>query len=92
MQDLNSIQQSLSSSISDTTNAAISDMINQLLGWALVPSIIFMVLFLLAYVSRSLHRRKVDNAILEIRDMLKETNALRSTSAPTNAEPPVENN
>lgn len=89
MNELTNLQQALSTNISDTTNAAISDTINQLIGWTLIPSLIFLGLFLVLYIIRSVHRHKVDKAVFEIRDTLREMKAqqLPDTKQPT---PPQE--
>jgi hypothetical protein len=87
MNELTNLQQALSTNISDTTNAAISDTMNQLISWTLIPSLIFLGLFLLLYIIRSVHRHKVDKAVFEIRDMLREMRAEKSDVTTTPADP-----
>lgn len=56
----------------DLTNNVTSDLPDSLLVWFLVPSIIITVLFLVVFISGIIRRRRVENAIFEIRDLLQE--------------------
>lgn len=85
MNELTSLQQLLSTN--DTATDISSNIINQLLGWTLIPSLIFLGLFLLLYVIRSIHRHKVDKAIFEIRDMLRESRATNPAPSNDKSEP-----
>ncbi len=56
----------------DLTNNVTSDLPDSLLVWFLVPSIIITLLFLVVFISGIIRRRRVENAIFEIRDLLQE--------------------
>lgn len=75
MYDLNSIQQDLTSNVT-------SSVTDQLINWILIPSIVFTVLFLVFYIAHIIHRHKIDKAILETRDILRDIrdNAPRALS------------
>lgn len=70
-----------SSTLSDTSN------LTTLLAWALVPSVIILVVFVVFYIVRSVHRRKVDAAIFEIRNTLRE---MKLQQAPSQTSPQEE--
>jgi uncharacterized membrane protein len=56
----------------DLTNNVTSDLPDSLLVWFLVPSIIITLLFLVVFISGIIRRRRVENAIFEIRDLLED--------------------
>lgn len=56
----------------DLTNNVTSDLPDSLFFWFLVPSIIITLLFLVVFISGIIRRRRVENAIFEIRDLLQE--------------------
>jgi hypothetical protein len=85
MDQLTSLQQSLSSG--NLSGDISSTIINQLLGWILVPYLVVLALILVLYIMRAVHRRKVDNAVFEIRDMLREMRASSSVPTGDNNEP-----
>lgn len=65
-----------------TPTVDITGMLTQLMLWTILPTIIFGIIFLIVYIMRSIRRRKVENAIFEIRDLLR-------TMQPPQAIPPV---
>lgn len=56
----------------DLTNNVTSDLPDSLFFWFLVPSIIITLLFLVVFISGIIRRRRLENAIFEIRDLLQE--------------------
>jgi hypothetical protein len=56
----------------DLTNNVTSDLSDSLFFWFLVPSIIIALLFLVVFISGIIRRRRVENAIFEIRDLLED--------------------
>ncbi len=56
----------------DLTNNVTSDLSGSLFFWFLVPSIIIALLFLVVFISGIIRRRRVENAIFEIRDLLED--------------------
>ena len=54
-----------------TTNTDILNQINQLIVWLIIPLVVFTTLFLIMYTMRTIRRRRVENAIFEIRDLLR---------------------
>lgn len=65
----------------DLTNNVTSDLPDSLLVWFLVPSIIITLLFLVVFISGIIRRRRVENAIFEIRDMLEDLLEAQSSLA-----------
>jgi hypothetical protein len=63
--DMNMLTQDL------TTNVT-SDLTSKVVTWFLVPSLVFTVLLLAVIISSSVRRRRVENAIFEIRDLLED--------------------
>lgn len=84
---MDELNQLLNSTNGGTTTTDIANQINQLLVWTIVPTIIFGIIFLVIYVLRIARRRKVENAIFEIRDLLRTMQPPQATPAPT---PPAE--
>lgn len=72
--DVNTLTQEL-------TNNVTSDLPDSLLVWFLVPSIIITLLFLVVFISGIIRRRRVENAIFEIRDMLEDLLEAQSSLA-----------
>lgn len=72
MYDLDSLQQTLNTNVTNSVTAGIEDQISKIMLWIVVPTIILSVLILVLYVLHVLRRRKIENAILDIRDTLRE--------------------
>lgn len=53
-----------------TTGNIGSDVTNFAFQWLVVPSIVFMAIFLIIYIFRTVRRYRVEKAIFEIRDAL----------------------
>lgn len=56
------------------TGDAASNITDMLFQWLVIPSIIFMVIIVALYTWRTVNRHRVDKAIFEIRDTLREMN------------------
>ena len=69
--NLNQIQDLLNWSNSVNSGLPSFD-INKLIAWLVVPSIVLTVIFCLWVVANMWHRRRVEKAIFEIRDILRE--------------------
>lgn len=54
-----------------------SSVTDMLFTWLVIPSIVFMVLIIALYTYRTIRHHKVENAVLEIRDLLKAADAPR---------------
>jgi hypothetical protein len=85
MDTLNSIEQSLA-------NGSSSDAIQQLLAWTVVPSLVFFAAFLVYFAFHIIHRHRVDKAIFEIRDNLREIKARQTINANPSTPPVAEEN
>ena len=72
MYDLQSLQDALGTNVTDSVTSGIQSQIDKIIAWIVVPSIILTLLVLLLYVLHMLRRRKIENAILEIRDTLRD--------------------
>lgn len=72
MDDLDSLQQALSGSVTNSVNSGIQDQLGKLIAWVVVLSIILTVIILVLYILHMLRRRKLENAIFEIRDTLRD--------------------
>lgn len=77
---MNAINEYLQTTLGNAT----SNVTDMLFQWLVVPTIIFFVLFLGVYIWRAVHRHKVDAAILEIRDTLRE---MKAPSVPETTKP-----
>jgi len=90
MDELNALLQSMTTS----TNGGTSDTLKQLLAWTVVPSIVFFGAFLVYFAFHIIHRHRVDKAIFEIRDNLREMKARQTINAnpSTPHETPVSDN
>lgn len=71
MDELNQLLNGTTGGTSTTTTTDIANQINTVVMWTVVPTIIFGIIFLVMYILRINRRRKVENAIFEIRDLLK---------------------
>lgn len=63
--DLTTLQQQLT----DSTTSNIAD---KLFQWVILPSIISLAIVLVLYIAHVIRRRKIENAIFEIRDLLRD--------------------
>lgn len=62
--------------LQNTVGNATSNITDVMFQWLVIPSIVFMAIIIALYIWRTIRRRKVDSAILEIRDMLREMRAI----------------
>lgn len=88
MYDLNSLQDSLTSGVTDSVKSGFQDQLGKIMAWIVVPSVVLTLLIILLYVLHALRRRKVEKAIFEIRDMLRD--AKLSQVLPAKTLPPIE--
>jgi L-lactate permease len=72
MYDLDSLQQTLNTKVTDSVTSGVQDQLGKLIAWVLIPSIVLTLIILIAYIAHIVHRHKVDKAIFEIRDTLRE--------------------
>lgn len=82
--DTTSLQDLLNSTGTGATSSTTTD---QIMNWLFISSIVFTVVFLIVYIAHIMHRRKVENAILEIRDILRDMRdgQLAHTATPVEA-------
>jgi|GEM_PF-5313723 len=83
----NQVSDQIGSQINDylqtTTGNIGSDISNYVFQWLVIPSIMFMVIFLAIYIFRTVRRYRVEKAIFEIRDALVH----KELKKPTESEP-----
>lgn len=91
MYDLDSLQQALNTNVTDSVSSGVQDQLGKLIAWVLIPSIILTLIILIAYIAHIVHRHKVDKAIFEIRDTLREMKLknIPNAPAPTPLQPPA---
>jgi hypothetical protein len=82
MNDLNALQQ--------LTDHTTSNVTSQLMGWLVVPSLILTLVIVALYITALVRRRRVESAIFEIRDLLKDMKA--NGQQPPAAAPPAPDN
>lgn len=70
--DYTSLQQTFTDNLTSGVTSGVQDQLGKIMAWVVIPSIILTVIILLAYILHLIHRHKVDKAIFEIRDMLRE--------------------
>lgn len=70
MYDLDSLQKTLNTNVSNSVDSTVHDLLGKLLIWVILPTVIITVLFIVFYIMHMLRRRKIENAILDIRDTL----------------------
>lgn len=69
--NINQLQDILNGS--NSVNSGIADFdINKFMAWLIVPSVVLTVIFCIWVVANMWHRRRVEKAIFEIRDILRE--------------------
>ncbi len=88
MDTINQVQQSLTTDLTSTVTSTINDQVTKLAEQFLIPSLIVSLVILVVYITRIMHRHKVDKAIFEIRDMLREMK-LQQNIAPTQITQPI---
>lgn len=69
--------------IQTTLGDASSDISGMFFQWLVVPSLIFMITILAVYTWRAVNRHRVDKAIFEIRDTLREMNVVHGAVNPS---------
>lgn len=91
MYDIQSLQDSFNTKLTDSVSSGIQDQISQIIAWTVIPSIIITVVIIVLYVLHTVRRRKVENAILEIRDTLRDIKLLqaRPPESQQNADDPA---
>jgi len=70
--DYTSLQQNLTDNLTNGVTSGVQDQLGKLMAWVVIPSVILTVIILVAYIVHLVHRHKVDKAIFEIRDTLRE--------------------
>lgn len=85
MENLDNLRQSLSSDITTDVTTNISDIITRQLAdmfsWIVLPSIIIALAIFAIYVFRSIRRYRLEKAIFEIRDLLRDIKQLQTPRA-----------
>ncbi len=94
MEDLTSLQNTLNDNITKGVTTGIQDQLEKLIAFIVVPSIILTVVIIVLYVLHTLRRRKIENAILEIRDSLREIKLAqvapaKAVTQPSESTPPL---
>lgn len=85
MEDITQLQQLLNDTTqtnTTTTTTSISHSLEQLVFWVVVPSIVMLVVFVIALIAAAIRRHRVDHAIFEIRDILRDMQAQQQAAAP----------
>lgn len=72
MNDITSLQQTLTDSLTSNVTSNVQGELEKIMVWVLIPSIVITFVLLAAYIAHVVHRHKVDKAIFEIRDTLRE--------------------
>ena len=91
MYDFDALKDTLNSNVSTSVSSGIEDQLNKLIVWLVIPSIVLTVLIIVLYTVHMLRRRKIENAILEIRDTLREIKLTQVTPAKPWPEPDTSN-
>lgn len=89
MNDLTQLQDLLNGSNSVNTGLSSSFDLNKLMAWLIIPSVVLIVIFCLWVMMNMYHRHKVESAIFEIRDILREMK-LAQEQIPKQSLKPVE--
>ncbi len=79
--DITSLQDALGTNVTNNVNSSIQDELGKIITWTVIPSIILTIVIIVLYVLHSLRRRKIENAILEIRDSLRDIKLTQVTPA-----------
>lgn len=72
MYDIKSLQDALNTNVSNTVTTGLQDQLNKIIAWIVIPTLVLTVAIIVLYVIHMLRRRKIENAILEIRDTLRD--------------------
>ncbi len=72
MEDITGLQDALTNNVTSTVTSSVQDELGKIMAWLVMPSIIITVVFVVLYLLHVLRRRKIENAILEMRDILRE--------------------
>ena len=82
MDELSNFEQLINGNSTSLTEAEITGLISQMMLWFMVPLILISIVFLVLFILHSIRRRKLENAILEIRDILRDMNMAIQTPSP----------
>lgn len=86
MEDVTQLQDLLNQNNPITTTNSTPITAEQLVLWITVPSMVIIVLLLLVFISNAVRRHKLEKAIFEIRDILREmqqqTDPAKATVSP----------
>lgn len=80
--DIPSLQNALDTNITNTVTSGVQDQFEKLLAWVLVPSIVLTAIMLIMYIAHLVHRHKIDKAIIEIRDTVRELKLAQAAQLP----------
>ena len=89
MYDIKSLQDALNTNVSNTVTTGLQDQLNKIIAWIVIPTLVLTVAIIVIYVVHMLRRRKIENAILEIRDILREIKLDQIASKPRPDTPPT---
>lgn len=81
MYDIKSLQDALNTNVTNTVTTGLQDQLNKIIAWIVIPTLVLTVAIIVIYVVHMLRRRKIENAILEIRDTLREIKFAQTTPA-----------
>ena len=70
LMDITEVQNLLNTNVTNGVSSGIQDQLSKIIAWTVIPSIVLTLVIIVLYVLHSLRRRKIENAILEIRDSL----------------------
>ncbi len=85
MDNQTSLQQSLSTDVSNNINTVVTDQLNKAFSWIVVPLLVMTAIIVIAYMYHAFRRRKAENAILEIRDTLRVVKLSQPPTPPAQA-------
>lgn len=89
---MDDISQLLNSDPTGTTTSDIASQVTQILAWVIVPSVILTIIVIIFLVLYMLRKRKIENAIIEIRDILREMKSQQSAPAQESTRSTTTNN
>ena len=72
LMDITEVQNLLNTNVTNGVSSGIQDQLGKIIAWTVIPSIVLTLVIIVLYVLPSLRRRKIENAILEIRDSLRD--------------------
>lgn len=85
MNDITSLQQTFTDTLTSNVTSNVQSELEKIMAWVLIPSIILTLAILVVYIAHVVHRHRVDKAIFEIRDTLREMKLGQVPVAPTPA-------